>query len=276
MAVPEGGQLHGHVVGLKNACVKYRLANGELLEAVRDVSLVAQPGEFVSIIGPSGSGKTTLLEATIGLRQLTSGSIEVLGQQVRSVPDEVAIVFQEDSTFPWRTATDNVALGLHGQRMSKQQRRERAREILGLVGLSGFEGAYPRELSGGMKQRVAIARALIRQPRLLLLDEPFGALDEQTRLRLGSELLNMRRSIGSTVLMVTHSVQEAVLLSDTVVVLTSRPATVRTTMPITFDRERSADLIGTPEFAAYVGKLWDLLKPEGSGVTSDKGSSGNA
>jgi len=174
----------------------------------------------VSIIGPSGCGKSTLLEIIAGLIPKTSGDVFVKGQAVKNTHSSIGIVFQQESIFPWRTALENIAFGLEMQGVSREERQKRSREMIELVGLHGFENRYPVELSGGMKQRVAIARALVMEPEMLLMDEPFGSLDEQTRIILGEELLRIQQEIGQTILFVTHNINEAVQLSNRVVVMT--------------------------------------------------------
>ena len=232
------------------------------ITALEAVELAVREGEFVSIVGPSGCGKTTLLSAIAGLLTTFQGSVRIADQEVRGPQRDVGLVFQEDSAFPWRTALRNVEFGLEMRGMPAERRRRKARDILALVGLSGYEHLYPGQLSGGMKQRVAIARTLVMNPALLLMDEPFGALDEQTRLLLGEELLRIQETLGQTILFVTHNIQEAILLSDRVVVLSARPGRVKATVPIDLPRPRDSGLMVSPHFARLVGEIWSVLREE--------------
>src|SRR5690606_6370176 len=195
----------------------------EGLAGVQDVSFSLSAGEFMSVVGPSGCGKSTLLSVVAGLRSGYDGGVLVAGTPVRAPRRDVGVVFQEESTFPWRTARRNVEFGLQVRGYDAAARRAKAQEMLELVGLAGFEDHYPRQLSGGMKQRVAIARTVVTEPKLLLMDEPFGALDEQTRERLGAELNRIQSVLNQTILFITHSIREAVTLSDHILVLTGRP-----------------------------------------------------
>ncbi|BBL80730.1 ATP-binding protein [Rubrobacter xylanophilus] len=228
--------------------------------ALKDIDVSVSKGEFVSVVGPSGCGKTTLLEIMAGLREPTSGSVKVRGQEIRGPHPSIGIVFQEESTFPWRTVLENVEFGLQMRGVEKKERRERARELISLVGLSEFEGAYPHQLSGGMRQRVAIARTLVTRPEIVVMDEPFGALDEQTRLILGLELLNIVERTEATVVLVTHSIQEAALLSDKIIVLSARPGQIKTVIHSTLPRPKDEVTLTTPEFASITQRLWSLLE----------------
>jgi NitT/TauT family transport system ATP-binding protein len=214
---------------------------GAQVRALEDVSLIVQPGEFVSFVGASGSGKSTLLKIVAGLLAPTAGTVEVDGTRVERPRRSVGIMFQQPELFPWRSALENTLLPIDVRRQRRSEHEARAREILGLVGLAGFEQAYPRELSGGMQQRVALSRTLMADPTLLLMDEPFGALDELTRERLDFELLRIWEQERKTVLFVTHSVGEAVLLSDRVVVLASNPGRVVEILPIDLARPRTVE-----------------------------------
>jgi NitT/TauT family transport system ATP-binding protein len=231
-------------------------------QALRDVTLDVREGEFVSVVGPSGCGKSTLLSAVAGLLPGYQGSICFRGEPVRRPQPQIGLVFQEDATFPWRTAQRNVEFGLEMRGVSKPRRRQRAREFLDLVGLADFAGYYPSQLSGGMKQRVAIARTLVTEPVLLLMDEPFGALDEQTRLLLGEELLRIQQTLRQTVLFVTHSIQESILLSDRVALMSSSPGRIKEVLAVGLPRPRGPELISTPEFGALVGRAWNSIREE--------------
>jgi NitT/TauT family transport system ATP-binding protein len=232
------------------------------LEAMRDISLEVEEGEFVSIVGPSGCGKSTLMEIVGGLHPPTEGTITIAGKPVSGPDPAIGIVFQQESAFPWRTVVENVEFGLEMERVAKGERRERAREMIELVGLSGFEDRYPTELSGGMRQRVAIARTLVMKPQIILMDEPFGALDEQTRLILGEELLRIRDAANATILFITHSFDEALLLSDRIVVMTARPGSVKRIVENPLPRPRDSSILRDPDFARLSGELWDALRDE--------------
>jgi NitT/TauT family transport system ATP-binding protein len=230
--------------------------------AVAGVDLNIQRGEFVALIGRSGCGKTTLLRMIGGLLAPSAGTIEVDGNNLwrGSQVDESAItklgfVFQESNLFPWLSVLDNIALPMKLRGASKTDRRARAAELAALVGLTGFEKSYPRELSGGMRQRAAIARALSTEPELLLMDEPFGALDALTRERMNLELQRIVLETTSTVVFVTHDIPEAVFLADRVVHMTPRPGRVRQVLPVDFPKPRSVDITTTPEFNEIVRKL---------------------
>jgi NitT/TauT family transport system ATP-binding protein len=230
--------------------------------AIENGSLEVYSHEFVSIIGPSGCGKSTLLEIIAGLLSKTSGEVFIKGHAVNHTHSSIGIIFQQESIFPWRTTIENIEFGLQMQGVPKEERRKKADKMIELVGLHGFEHRYPGELSGGMKQRVAIARALVMEPEILLMDEPFGALDEQTRIILGEELLRIQQEIGQTILFVTHNINEAVQLSDRVVVMTARPGRIKATIDIDFERPRTSEIIASEKFGRLVGQIWLLLREE--------------
>jgi len=206
---------------------KHFQVNGQALEALRDITLTLQEGEFTAIVGASGCGKSTLLRLLMGLDREYAGSIEVDGQALRGIGADRGIVFQEHRLFPWLTVRQNIALGLANESMPRSRREALVSEHIALVGLEGFEAALPHQLSGGMAQRVAIARGLVGSPRILLLDEPFGALDALTRRQMQEELLRIRARRNITMLLVTHDVDEAVFLADQVVVMQPRPGRIR-------------------------------------------------
>ncbi len=219
------------------------------LNALRPVSFSVDAGEFVSILGPSGSGKSTLLRIIGGLIRPTSGRIWFDGAAVTEPNPEIGFVFQKTNLMPWRTVVENVLLPLEIKRAHRDDAaRGHALDLLDLVGLTGFADAYPRQLSGGMSQRVVLARTLIQRPRLLLMDEPFGALDALTRERLNLELQRIVGLQNQTVLMVTHSIQEAVFLSDRVLVLSERPGHIKAQLPIDLPRPRRLEMLGDPDF----------------------------
>lgn len=229
------------------------------------VSFTVAPGEFVSIVGPSGCGKSSLLECVSGLMTPTSGDVSLNGHVVRDqVPAEVGMVFQQDASFPWLTVSDNIAFGLRYGResFSAEKIRLRVEESLVQVGLTEFAHHYPSQLSGGMRQRVSMARTLVMRPQLLLLDEPFAALDPQTRLLMGEELLQLWRQSGASVLLITHSLEEAVMLSDRVLVMSARPGLFRHELITGWSRDRSADVTTHSDFSGHINTLWSVLREE--------------
>lgn len=233
------------------------------LTALHDINLRIDPGELAVIVGPSGSGKSTLLDLLGGLDAPTSGQIRLDGTPITGPGLNRGVVFQQYALLPWRTAQSNVEFGLEAKKVPAAERRERARENLGLVGLSGFADRYPHELSGGMKQRVAIARSLAFDPDVLLMDEPFAALDAQTRETLQDELLRLWQRTGKTIVFITHGIDEAVHLGQRVAVLTSRPGTVKDVVDIDLgDRTAGEDIRSAPEFAHYRHHIWNLLRSE--------------
>jgi len=213
-------------------------AEGKEMEALRDVNLSIDEGDFVCFIGPSGCGKTTLLRIIAGLERPSSGEVYLEGMPIIKPGPERGMVFQEYSLFPWRTVLDNVAFGLELKGLSKAERYERSRPFIKMVGLETFENRYPHELSGGMKQRVAISRALVNDPKALLMDEPFGALDAQTRNIMQSELLKIWETDRKTVIFVTHSVDEAIYLADKIVIMSARPGRIKDIIDIKLPRPR--------------------------------------
>jgi NitT/TauT family transport system ATP-binding protein len=234
------------------------------VEALRDVAFAVDEGQFLSIIGPSGCGKSTLLKILADLLPPSSGRVAVFGGDAHAAREQrvFGFVFQTPLLFPWRTSLDNVALMLEVQGLGRVERRERARRYLDLVGLAGFEAHRPGELSGGMQQRVAIARALSFDPRILLMDEPFGALDAITRDRMGFELLRIWQRTGKTVVLVTHSISEAVLLSDVVITMTPRPGRVRAVHGITLPRPRTQETRLSSGFIEYTRVLLKELEDD--------------
>jgi NitT/TauT family transport system ATP-binding protein len=228
--------------------------------ALDDVNLAIEEGEFVAIVGPSGCGKSTLLRIMAGLDGASTGHVALAGAMNR--PDELpsAIVFQEHSLFPWMRVGENVAFAFDALRVPAGEVRRRVRETLGLVGLGDYERAWPHELSGGMKQRAAVARAFAVDPPVLFMDEPFGALDEQTRVGLANELMRLWERSPKTVVFVTHGIEEAVTLADRVVVLNARPGRIKAVIPIEFPRPRDAVAIrAEPKFGEHVVRIWELL-----------------
>jgi len=225
-------------VEISHICREFMKEDGDRVVALSDINLSIADDEFVSFVGPSGCGKTTLLRIIAGLDKASSGEVRVDGSLITGPGQKVGMVFQEYSLFPWRSVLSNVAFGLQMRGIPKEERQEIARKYISLVGLSQFELSYPYELSGGMRQRVAIARALATDPDLLLMDEPFGALDAQTRNHMQCELLDIWETKKKTILFVTHSCDEAVFLSDRVVVLSPRPGVIREIINIPISRPR--------------------------------------
>ncbi len=234
------------------------------LSVLENISLDIRKGEFVSIIGPSGCGKSTLFNIVGGLLSEFDGEMLIDGGPVGGGNHQVGMVFQEESTFPWRTTLDNVASPLEVAGMKRGEREDKARGLLKLVGLDGFEKRYPSELSGGMRQRTAIARTLAFEPRILLMDEPFASLDEQTRLLLGDRVLKICLELDQTTLLITHNITEAVQLSDRVLVMTYRPGRTKRVVEIDLPRPRDSAIVGSPEFGALVGSIWNDLREEAS------------
>lgn len=232
------------------------------VKAVDDVSLEVREGEFFSIIGPSGCGKSTLLRIIGGLVAEYDGEVRVRSERLEGPHPWIAMVFQEESTFPWRTTLGNVEFGLEMHGVPLEERRKKALDMIQLMGLWGFQNRYPSELSGGMRQRVAIARALVMEPKILLMDEPFGALDEQTRIILGEELLKIRDKLGQTILFVTHNINESVQLSDRVMVMTARPGRVKAVFKIDLPHPRDSTIIASDRFGRFVGQVWGTLREE--------------
>ena len=249
-----------------------RFGAGEAsLLAVDRVSFRVAEGEFVSLIGPSGCGKSTLFNIIGGLTGETGGRVAVDGAAVSGTHAAFGMVFQEESTFPWRSVIDNVAFPLELAGMGKRERQERARHFVSMVGLGGFERRYPSELSGGMRQRVAIARTLASEPRILLMDEPFAALDEQTRLLLGDKVLQIHQQLRQTTLLITHNITEAVQLSDRVLVMTYRPGRLKRALDIDLPRPRTSEVVGSDSFGRYVAQIWSDLREEASrGIRDDE------
>lgn len=236
----------------------FRNANGGV-KALDHVSFQVAAQEFMCLVGPSGCGKTTLLRLLGGLLRPTEGQVIFEGQPLTGPRRRIGFVFQKANLMPWRTVLANVALPLELQNVDQAQVERRALELIELVGLAGFEGALPRDLSGGMEQRVAIARALIHHPEVLLLDEPFGALDALTRERMGLELLRIWEARKTTVVMVTHSIPEALFLADRVLVFSPRPGRIRLTLPVTLPRPRRMDMEYSLEFGALATQVREAI-----------------
>jgi NitT/TauT family transport system ATP-binding protein len=253
----------------ENLTVGYRkLREKVMLTALREVSLAIDGGEFVAIVGPSGCGKTTFINVVAGIVKPWSGKLLVKGEAVTKPGSDRAMVFQDYALMPWRTVAANVRFGLECQRpaLPKSEVHERVQRYINLVGLSGFEHSYPYELSGGMKQRVGIARALVSEPEILLADEPFGAVDAMAREAMQGELERIILETGQTVVLITHSVDEAITLGDRVVVISNRPGTIREVVGVDLPRPRSAyDVKSDPGYVKLREHVWHLLRAEALG-----------
>ena len=243
--------------------MRYTTPAGDVT-AVEDFSFTVREGEFVAVIGPSGCGKSTLFNIIGGLQSGYDGVVSVGAETVRGPHAAIGMVFQEESTFPWRTVLDNVAFPLEIAGAAREKRHREARHFIDMVGLGGFENHYPAALSGGMRQRVAIARTLAFRPKILLMDEPFASLDEQTRLLLGDKVLNIQQELNQTTLLITHNIAEAVQLADRVLVMTYRPGRLKRMAEINLPRPRGPEIIGSPAFGAYVASIWADLRDEAS------------
>jgi NitT/TauT family transport system ATP-binding protein len=240
----------------------FKSKNRDAVTALYDFGLEVARGEFVSIVGPSGCGKSTFLNILLGLVRPDSGDLKLNNTPITGPGQERAMVFQEFGLLPWRTVQANVELGLELKHVAASTRAERSAELIKLVGLKGFEQHYPHELSGGMKQRVGLARALATEPEVLLMDEPFAALDAQTRDLMQAELLQIWERTRKTVLFVTHSIEEAAYLSDRVIVMTARPGRMKGIITIGLPRPRDYEMRLTPEFNDIKSKIWEVLKEE--------------
>jgi NitT/TauT family transport system ATP-binding protein len=249
------------------------------VHALGPVDLDIDRGEFISVVGPSGCGKSTLLDVLSGLLKATSGTAIFDGKPLAgSVPDGISAVFQQDASFFWLNVWDNVAFGLKRSGKNGVEIQRRVDSVLAFMGLTGFAKAYPAQLSGGMRQRVCIARTLVLEPEVLLLDEPFGALDQQTRLLMGDELLRIWRETGATVVLITHALDEAAMLSDRVAVMSARPGQFIDIVTTGWPRTRDSRIVSDPQFGAVTGRLWTKLRAEsiralGSPVQADIQSS---
>jgi NitT/TauT family transport system ATP-binding protein len=258
------------ILCVENIVKRFETPDG-VLTAVDDVSFTVAPGEFLAVIGPSGCGKSTLFNVIGGLIDGYDGRVSVAGDTVRGPHASIGMIFQEESTFPWRTVIDNVAFPLEVAGMAKAERYEKARHFVDLVGLGGFERRYPAELSGGMRQRVSMARTLASEPKILLMDEPFAALDEQTRLLLGDKVLQIQQELKQTTLLITHNLTEAVQLSDRILVMTYRPGKTKRIVEIRLPRPRSSEIVGSDDFGRYVAQIWNDLREEASkGLKDDE------
>ena len=247
------------LIAARGLCKIYGAADSHPVTALKNLDFEIYDGEFVSVVGQSGCGKSTLLKVLAGLLPYSAGSVELNGKPLRGPSPQAAVVFQSPVLLPWRTVIENLMLPVEVMSLERKAHRARARELLQLVGLEGFENKYPFELSGGMQQRVAISRALIYDPELLLMDEPFGALDAMTRETMNLELLRIWQERRKTVVFVTHSIPEAAFLADQVVVLTPRPGRVADIVQVDLARPRNLDMMQSDEFGRYTRRIRALL-----------------
>jgi NitT/TauT family transport system ATP-binding protein len=261
-AVTSEKQTATAAISFRNVSQKYK-SRERTVEALRDVSLDVAQGEFVSIVGPSGCGKSTMLMIAAGLLKNSSGRVEVGGELVRGPQVQVGVAFQESLLLDWRTVQGNIHLQLEARGLLDDAHRARAAQLLHQTGLEGFENSYPRQLSGGMRQRASICRALVHDPDILLLDEPFGALDTMTREQLTLDLHRLWFEQRKTVVFITHSIAEAVFLSDRVVVMTPRPGKIEEIVDIELPHPRDSSIQRTPEFNEYVGHIHSLFQAHG-------------
>ncbi|MBT2385641.1 ABC transporter ATP-binding protein [Streptomyces sp. ISL-11] len=272
---PPGG--HTPAIELRGASKIFRTPSGAEHTAVRDLDLTVGQGEFVAVVGPTGCGKSTTLTLVSGLEEPTEGEVLIAGTPVTGIRPEVGFVFQQDAVFPWRTVLSNVMAGPRFRGVPKARARERARDWLGRVGLAAFEDRYPHQLSGGQRKRVALAQTLVCDPAILLMDEPFSALDVQTRALMSDELLELwgaSRADGAaaSVVFVTHDLEEAIALADKVVVMTAGPATVKEVFPIRLPRPRKVETIRLEaEFVEIYREIWSSLGEEVR-ITRERGA----
>ena len=233
------------------------------VHALGPIDLDLRRGEFFAVVGPSGCGKSTLLELIAGLSTMTEGELSFEGRAIGGdIPEGVGVVFQEDACFPWLNVSENIAFGLEQRRTPATERDELVAHALSVMGLERFAKSYPSQLSGGMRQRVCIARTLVLQPRLILLDEPFGALDQQTRLLMGEELLKLWRDTGATVFLITHALDEAAMLADRIGVMSARPGRLLETISTGWPVDRDSRIVESPEYGQVTARLWQLLRDE--------------
>jgi NitT/TauT family transport system ATP-binding protein len=260
MSANPGTPRKGHVQ-IRDVSVRFG-TKGQTTEAASRVSLDVKPGEFVSIIGPSGCGKSTLLNIVAGFLKPSEGEALLDGKPIDGPGADRGVVFQQYSLFPWMTVRRNVEFGLKMQGLGRTQRESAARTLLGMTGLLSFENHYPDQLSGGMKQRVGIVRALATSPQVMLMDEPFGALDSQTRAVMQEILTNMWQQLQLSVLFITHDIEEAIFLSEKVYVMTARPGRIKAEVPIPLPRPRTPEMTASPTFQALVRQLKALIREE--------------
>ncbi len=252
-----------YAIELRDATKRFQTPTGKPYTAIHDINLTVAPGEFVAVVGPTGCGKSTTLSLISGLEQPSEGLVQVMGKPVQGIDPRIGYVFQADAVFPWKSVLSNVATGPLFRGRRKAEALELAHDWIARVGLSGFENHYPHQLSGGMRKRVALAQTFINEPQILLMDEPFSALDVQTRAMMEDELLQMWASISASVVFVTHDLEEAISLADRVCVLTAGPATVKGIYTIDLPRPRNvAEIRFEPRFVQLYHEIWEDLRNE--------------
>ena len=251
-------------IAIRHIDKRFTTLQGDIVQALVDINGAIAAGSFVTIVGPSGCGKSTLLRILAGLIRPSAGRVEIGGEAVTGPRKDIGMVFQSSILLPWRTVLDNVMLPAEILGIPRERARLRAQELLHMVRLDGFDNKYPQELSGGMQQRASIARALLHDPAILLMDEPFGALDAMTREQMNLELQSIWQASGKTVVLVTHSIPEAVFLGDQVLVMTPRPGRLATIIPVALPRPRALDGMATPEFGRLTHEIRGLLQQKGS------------
>ncbi len=263
-ATPVPHEIHAQLSGVTRVYPAVPGAGAKMpVHALGPIDLDLLRGEFFAVVGPSGCGKSTFLEVLAGLQPPTAGAVTFEGKPVGGlVPEGIGVVFQEDASFPWLTVWDNVAFGLRRSGVAAPELRRRVEDAIAFMGLKDFARAYPSQLSGGMRQRVCIARTLVLQPRLILLDEPFGALDAQTRLLMGDEVLRLWRRAGATVLLITHALDEAAMLADRVGAMSARPGRFIEIIETGWPRGRDSTIVGEAAFGEITGRLWERLRGE--------------
>jgi NitT/TauT family transport system ATP-binding protein len=261
-ARPRSGD--GMTIFCRDVAKIYETIEGERIHALADIELTVREGEFLTVVGPSGCGKSTLLRLLAGTLPRSAGEIFIRGSPVVGPRRDIGIVFQTATLLPWRNVLQNTLLPVDVQGLNRKTYTERAHHLLRMVGLSGFERKYPFELSGGMQQRVSITRALVHDPAVLLMDEPFGALDALTREQMNLDLQRIWAAAGKTVFLITHSITEAVFLADRVVVMSARPGRIIAELNVTFPRPRTLDVMGTPEFGRLVTEIRHQLAASGA------------
>ena len=250
-------------IELRDVTKRFLTPSGGVYTALRDLNIAVEPSEFCAVVGPTGCGKSTTLALISGLEPASEGEVEVFGKPVSGIESGIGYVFQADAVFPWKTVLENVAAGPRYHGLSNRDARIKARDWIARVGLAGFEDRYPYQLSGGMRKRVALAQSLINGPRILLMDEPFSALDVQTRSLMENELLGLWSSTSASVVFVTHDLEEAISLSDRVFVITAAPGTVKSNYKIDLPRPRNvAEIRFQPRFAEIYGEIWNDLRDE--------------
>ena len=238
-------------------------AGGEPVHALGPIDIEIRKGEFFAVVGPSGCGKSTLLELIAGLTPPTLGQIEFEGRAIKdTVPDGIGVVFQEDACFSWLNVSENIEFGLRQKTIATEEKARRVAAVIDMMGLRDFARSYPAQLSGGMRQRVCIARTIVAEPRLILLDEPFGALDQHTRLLMGDVMLRLWRETGATVFLITHALDEAAMLADRIVVMSARPGKAIDLVETGWPRDRDSRIVERDNFGAMTSRLWKTLREE--------------